>query len=157
MLRPGDRAHAVNAAGKATGTAHSPMSGIAKSAMVSTNVSDKVSDSVRAASNTAAGPAPAPLPPSRYLAERMLSTAERLVLTSTHRTEIIEFTEPPTEMNQRDFRVPIDEPVFKPLPAEVVLQNCVPFQTYEVLLSFRNVDKVGLCVRVRVRVCCASF
>ena len=82
-----------------------------------------------------------PVKPSAYIAEQILSLSDRLALPTAHRTEIIAFTDV-AEANQRDFRVPIDEPIFKPLPAKVVLQNFVPFQTYEVLLSFRNVDKV---------------
>ena len=79
--------------------------------------------------------------PSEYIRERVLTTTERLAVPSKYQTEIIAFTDI-AEPNQRDFRVPIDQPIFKPLPAEVVLQNFVPFQTYEVLISFRNVDKV---------------
>lgn len=83
-------------------------------------------------------------PPSELIRERLLSTTERLALPCTTKVEIISFDnivdQPP---NQRDFRVPLDEPLFKPLPTQIHLQNFKPFQTYDVLISFRNMDKVG--------------
>jgi hypothetical protein len=72
-----------------------------------------------------------------------MSTTERLAVPCQGRTTIIGFDDvidqPPS---QKDFKVPIDQPLFKPLPAEVHLQNYKPFQTYELLISFRNMDKV---------------
>jgi hypothetical protein len=80
--------------------------------------------------------------PSVYKRDRLMTTAERLAIPNTkHQTKIIEFTN--NDQQHRDFKVPVDQPLFKPIPSEVVLQNFTPYQTYEVLISFRNVDKVS--------------
>jgi hypothetical protein len=39
--------------------------------------------------------------------------------------------------------IPIDKPLFEPYPSEIILQSYEPFQTYEIVVSFRNNDKVG--------------
>lgn len=43
----------------------------------------------------------------------------------------------------KDSQVPLDKPLFEPWPPQVILQGYEPFQTYEIPLKFRNVDKVA--------------
>lgn len=71
-----------------------------------------------------------------------MTTEERLALPNhSHQTKIIQFTT--NDQDHRDYQVPFDRPIFKPIPSEVVLQNFTPYQTYEVLISFRNTDKAS--------------
>lgn len=72
-----------------------------------------------------------------------MTLAGRLGQPCAHRPKIIELMGL-NEKYQRNFQVPLDEPLFSAQPAEVVLQNFEADQTYEVTISFRNQDKVSL-------------
>lgn len=79
--------------------------------------------------------------PSELISQRLLTTSERLSQLDEIEPRIVELMDL-SESDQHDFVVPIDRPLFKPTPSQVVFQNFTPFRSYEVLLSFRNVDKV---------------
>ncbi|KAJ3043944.1 hypothetical protein HK097_001621, partial [Rhizophlyctis rosea] len=85
---------------------------------------------------------PTRMRPSQYIHERSLSTADRLAQASftVHTPTIVELVgDPGVAMNRIDF--PVDRPLFEPFPPVVVLQNYTPFQSYEIVISFRNNDK----------------
>ncbi|KAJ3215867.1 hypothetical protein HDU67_010224 [Dinochytrium kinnereticum] len=80
--------------------------------------------------------------PSDYLKERSLTTEERLLQysSSADSTKIVELI-PNNDFSSRVSDVPIGRPLFEPQPSEVVLQSYKPFETYEMIVSFRNNDK----------------
>ncbi|KAJ3036631.1 hypothetical protein HDV00_002527 [Rhizophlyctis rosea] len=80
--------------------------------------------------------------PSQYIHERSLSTADRLAQASftVHTPTIVELVgDPGVAASRIDF--PVDRPLFEPFPPVVVLQAYVPFQAYDIVISFRNNDK----------------
>ena len=81
--------------------------------------------------------------PSLLIYERKLSTQERLDQTSYHGylPEIVELVQG-ADGPIKDSNVPIDRPLFEPFPPEIILQAYQPFHTYEVVLKFRNMDRV---------------
>ena len=38
--------------------------------------------------------------------------------------------------------IPLDRPLFQPEPSNLTIEGFTPFKTYELVISFRNVDKV---------------
>jgi hydrocephalus-inducing protein len=38
--------------------------------------------------------------------------------------------------------VPVDRPLFQPEPSNLIIEGFTPFKTYELAISFRNIDKV---------------
>jgi hypothetical protein len=86
-----------------------------------------------------------PVKPSEYIQERLLSTAQRLAKSATDDADTVPEISallPDKEGSVTDYLVPIDKPLFQPSPARVCLQSFEPFKTYEVLINFRNIDKV---------------
>ena len=83
--------------------------------------------------------------PSEYIQERLLSTAQRLAKSATDDCDTVPEIMallPDKEGSVTDYLVPIDKPLFQPSPSKVWLQSFEPFKTYEVLINFRNIDKV---------------
>ncbi|KAI9356512.1 hypothetical protein DFJ73DRAFT_958267 [Zopfochytrium polystomum] len=80
--------------------------------------------------------------PSHHIAERSLSIEERLIQAarSVHRPRIIELVGD-ADSATKVADVSVDRPLFEPLPPEIILQSYEPFNTYEVVISFRNNDK----------------
>ncbi|KAJ3142605.1 hypothetical protein HK100_000034 [Physocladia obscura] len=82
--------------------------------------------------------------PSEYIQERSQTTEERLINASFHsqqqKPKIIELVSSSDSITKIS-EVPIDRPLFEPLPSEIILQSYKPFQNYEVVISFRNNDK----------------
>jgi hypothetical protein len=85
----------------------------------------------------------APLKPSEYIHDRLLSTGDKLAQVSTRPDipRIIELSTD-TEGAVKQYQVPIDRPLFQPTPSAIALQSFEPFVTYEVVINFRNIDKV---------------
>jgi hydrocephalus-inducing protein len=50
--------------------------------------------------------------------------------------------------HNRDFAIDLDRPLFDPSPSTIRFQAFQPFQTYEVPISFRNLDKVARRLKV---------
>ena len=84
--------------------------------------------------------------PSEYIRDRLLSTADKLAQVSAkiEIPEIIQLIQD-KEGSVKNYDVPIDRPLFQPVPSRVVLQSFEPFVTYEVVINFRNIDKVISC------------
>eukprot|EP00048_Salpingoeca_helianthica_P006582 m.100402 g.100402 ORF g.100402 m.100402 type:complete len:4697 (-) comp14058_c0_seq1:25-14115(-) len=53
------------------------------------------------------------------------------------------------EEGQKDTGADINEPLFQPYPSEVRFQAYNAFETYELPLTFRNVDKIGRRIRLQ--------
>jgi hypothetical protein len=89
----------------------------------------------------------APRKPSEYIHDRLLSTGDKLALVSTRPEipRIIELSND-TEGAVKQYQVPIDRPLFQPVPSSIALQSFEPFVTYEVVINFRNIDKVRLII-----------
>ncbi|KAJ3287536.1 hypothetical protein HK104_008544 [Borealophlyctis nickersoniae] len=83
--------------------------------------------------------------PSEYIKEHSLTTAERLAQASyqVHIPKIVELVGDPETAVKNCSDMPIDRPLFEAFPSMIVLQNYVPFQEYEIIVNFRNNDKVG--------------
>ena len=77
--------------------------------------------------------------PSDFAKLQSLSLKQRMQIPTFHKTEIVEFLNVST---REAFGVPVTEPIFKPLPTKVILQNYEPLETYEVTITFRNMEKV---------------
>ncbi|KAI8803400.1 hypothetical protein BJ742DRAFT_498091 [Cladochytrium replicatum] len=87
--------------------------------------------------------------PSDYIAERCMSTATFLSHHSalSFKTPIIEFVSD-NESSFLGSAVSNDTPLFEPFPNHVILQGFTPFKTYEVVVRFRNNDKVARRFRI---------
>jgi hydrocephalus-inducing protein len=88
-----------------------------------------------------------PMRPSELTKDRALSLPEKLASHATacalQKPVIAEIlSAEPTVARQ--FSVPVDAPLFEPFPSSVMLQAYEPFQKYEVVIAFRNADKVTL-------------
>jgi hydrocephalus-inducing protein len=83
--------------------------------------------------------------PSEYIKERSLDIEERLVQASRNikQPKIVELVGD-LDSASKVSDVPVDKPLFQPLPSEIVLQNYESFKTYEIVISFRNNDKVHI-------------
>jgi len=98
--------------------------------------------------------------PSTYLQDRSLSLKDKLLqlsyintITSTkkkakigekytpQKIKIIDLVHDPDVINHA-YDVPVDIPLFQPFPSQVIIQNFVPFEKYNIVISFRNNDKV---------------
>jgi hypothetical protein len=75
--------------------------------------------------------------PSQFIANKLLSTEERILEKSPNIAKVIEFVKSP-ENHIGDFNVSVDLPLFKPEPTEIVLQNFSVDRSYEVVLKFKN-------------------
>ncbi|TPX54724.1 hypothetical protein PhCBS80983_g05802 [Powellomyces hirtus] len=81
--------------------------------------------------------------PSEWMAARNLSTAECLAQAShsSFTPRIIELIDD-AEAATKPCQVPMDKPLFQPFPSTIKLQSYKPFQTYDVVINFRNNDKI---------------
>ena len=82
------------------------------------------------------------LNPSEFLRIMSLNTQQYLdQVTEVRPARIIELLS--LENGQKETGHDINEPLFQPYPSEVRFQSYVPFETFEVPLTFRNVDRVA--------------
>jgi hypothetical protein len=82
--------------------------------------------------------------PSEMIKKR---TGLSLVHSTPSPMEIIELV---TDKDKiiKNCTVPFDKPIFQPEPAQISFQGFTPFTTYELVLCFRNIDKVGRKLRL---------
>ena len=85
------------------------------------------------------------LSPSEYFKDRKLELPEKLskMATLNQKSQITQLHSNDS-VSLKPFTVPMDTPLFEAFPSEVHLQNYKPFQTYEVVITFRNMDRVYL-------------
>uniref|UniRef100_A0A663MUA9 HYDIN/VesB/CFA65-like Ig-like domain-containing protein n=1 Tax=Athene cunicularia TaxID=194338 RepID=A0A663MUA9_ATHCN len=84
------------------------------------------------------------LTPSAFLKEMSLTTHQRLASTRERRRPWITQLLDMGEASYHKFSaVDLDQSLLQPFPSEVVFQNYVPFEVYEVPLILRNTDKVS--------------
>ncbi|XP_042653703.1 LOW QUALITY PROTEIN: hydrocephalus-inducing protein homolog [Tyto alba] len=89
------------------------------------------------------------LTPSAFLKEMSLTTKQRLASTREMRPpRILQLLDISDTSHQKFSAVDPDQSLFQPFPSEVVFQNYVPCEVYEVPLILRNVDKVPRLVKV---------
>nr|XP_004659621.2 hydrocephalus-inducing protein homolog [Jaculus jaculus] len=89
------------------------------------------------------------LTPSEFMKEMSLTTEQKLA--NTHfvcRPHIIELLDMGETTHQKFSGVDLDQALFQPFPSEIVFQNYVPCEVYEVPLSLRNNDKIPRMVKV---------
>lgn len=100
---------------------------------------------------------PLELKPSLYIKQRSLSISERLIAMAAedkyYTPTIVELIQPDEAggsntgtgslMKASASNVPIDCPIFEAIPSKILLQKYEPFQTYEIVITFRNNDKVA--------------
>ncbi|XP_075290237.1 hydrocephalus-inducing protein homolog isoform X3 [Opisthocomus hoazin] len=92
---------------------------------------------------------PVTLTPSAFLKERSLTTKQRLASTrEMRRPQIIQPLDMSEASHQKFSVVDLEQSSFQPFPSEVVIQNYVPHEVYEVPLILRNKDKVPRLVKV---------
>ncbi|KAJ1547741.1 hypothetical protein HK096_000449 [Nowakowskiella sp. JEL0078] len=82
--------------------------------------------------------------PSVFIAEKSLDLSSRLALASQKHgvCKIIQLIEN-SEGRLRESVVPADKPLFDAFPSEIILQSYDPFKVYEVIVQFRNNDKIA--------------
>ncbi|KAM6409238.1 hydrocephalus-inducing protein homolog [Rhynochetos jubatus] len=89
------------------------------------------------------------LTPSAFLKEMSLTTEQRLASTrEMRRPQIIQLLDMSETSHQKFSAVDLEQSLFQPFPSEVVFQNYVPCEVYEVPLVLRNKDKVPRLVKV---------
>lgn len=83
--------------------------------------------------------------PSEFLKDRKLSLPEKLskMATLCPKSRIVQ-VHSNDSVSIKPFTVPMDTPLFEAFPSQVHLQNYEPFITYEVVITFRNMDRVIL-------------
>ncbi|NXG37545.1 HYDIN protein, partial [Dromaius novaehollandiae] len=89
------------------------------------------------------------LTPSAFLKEMSLTTEQRLA--STHemrRPRIIQLLDMSETSHQKFSALDLEQSLFQPFPSEVVFQNYIPCEIYEVPLILRNKDKIPRLVKV---------
>ncbi|NXU58594.1 HYDIN protein, partial [Turnix velox] len=92
---------------------------------------------------------PVTLTPSAFLKEMSLTTAQRLASTQKMKQpRIIQLLDISETSHQKFSAVDLDHSLFQPFPSEVIFQNYVPCEVYEVPLTLRNIDKVPRLVKV---------
>ncbi|XP_074738457.1 hydrocephalus-inducing protein homolog [Strix uralensis] len=90
-----------------------------------------------------------PLTPSAFLKEMSLTTKQRLASTQEmRRPRITQLLDMGEASHHKFSAVDLEQSLFQPFPSEVVFQNYVPFEVYEVPLILRNTDKVPRLVKV---------
>ncbi|CAM9160725.1 unnamed protein product [Bubo scandiacus] len=90
-----------------------------------------------------------PLTPSAFLKEMSLTTKQRLASTQEmRRPQITQLLDMGEASHHKFSAVDLEQSLFQPFPPEVVFQNYVPFEVYEVPLILRNTDKVPRLVKV---------
>ncbi|CAM9138902.1 unnamed protein product, partial [Bubo scandiacus] len=89
------------------------------------------------------------LTPSAFLKEMSLTTKQRLASTrEMRRPRITQLLDMGEASHHKFSAVDLEQSLFQPFPSEVVFQNYVPFEVYEVPLILRNTDKVPRLVKV---------
>ncbi|XP_064315287.1 hydrocephalus-inducing protein homolog [Phalacrocorax carbo] len=89
------------------------------------------------------------LTPSAFLKEMSLTTEQRLASTQEmRRPRIIQLLDMSETSHQKFSTVDLEQSLFQPFPSEVVFQNYIPCEVYEVPLILRNNDKVPRLVKV---------
>ncbi|KAM9374294.1 hydrocephalus-inducing protein homolog [Phaethornis superciliosus] len=89
------------------------------------------------------------LTPSAFLKQMSLTTQQRLGSTQEmRRPRIIQLLDMSETSHQKFSAVDLDQSLFQPFPSEVIFQNYVPFEVYEVPLTLRNTDKVPRLLKV---------
>ncbi|CAN2389289.1 axonemal central apparatus assembly [Pristimantis euphronides] len=89
------------------------------------------------------------LTPSAFLREMSFTTEQRLANTrEMHPPRIIQMLDMSETTHQKFSSMDIEQSLFQPFPSEIVFQNYVPCETYEVPLVLRNNDKVPRLVKV---------
>ncbi|XP_008833211.1 hydrocephalus-inducing protein homolog [Nannospalax galili] len=89
------------------------------------------------------------LTPSEFLKEMSLTTEQKLANTRIIcRPQIIELLDMGETTHQKFSGVDLDQALFQPFPSEIIFQNYVPCEVYEVPLVLRNNDKIPRMVKV---------
>ncbi|XP_030060864.1 hydrocephalus-inducing protein homolog [Microcaecilia unicolor] len=89
------------------------------------------------------------LTPSAFLKEMSLTTEQKLALPhEMHPPRIIQLLDISETSFQKFSTVDVDQTLFQPFPSEIVFQNYVPHETYEVPLVLRNEDRIPRLVKV---------
>ncbi|KAL6479129.1 hypothetical protein MHYP_G00125620 [Metynnis hypsauchen] len=89
------------------------------------------------------------LSPSVYAHEMSQTTEERLANThEIHPPRILELLDMSETTHQKFSALDLDQPFFQSYPSEIVFQNYMPSETYEVPLVLRNNDKIPRFVKV---------
>ncbi|KAM3920677.1 hydrocephalus-inducing protein homolog [Leptodactylus fuscus] len=89
------------------------------------------------------------LTPSAFLREMSFTTEQRLANTrEMHPPRIIQILDMSETTHQKFSSVDVEQALFQPFPSEIVFQNYIPCETYEVPLILRNNDKVPRLVKV---------
>uniref|UniRef100_A0A8C8A9K2 HYDIN/VesB/CFA65-like Ig-like domain-containing protein n=1 Tax=Otus sunia TaxID=257818 RepID=A0A8C8A9K2_9STRI len=84
------------------------------------------------------------LTPSAFLKEMSLTTKQRLASAREMRQpQIIHLLDMGETSHHKFSAVDLEQSLFQPFPSEVVFQNYIPFEVYEVPLILRNTDKVS--------------
>ncbi|XP_067158936.1 hydrocephalus-inducing protein homolog [Apteryx mantelli] len=92
---------------------------------------------------------PVTLTPSAFLKEMSLTTEQRLASTRKMRQpQIIQLLDTSKTSHQKFSTLDLEQSSFQPFPSEVVFQNYVPFEIYEVPLILSNNDKIPRLVKV---------
>ncbi|XP_055993028.1 hydrocephalus-inducing protein homolog [Sorex fumeus] len=89
------------------------------------------------------------LTPSEFLKEMSLTTEQRLA--KTHfmcRPQIIELLDMEETTHQKTSKIDLDQALFQPFPSEIIFQNYMPCEVYEVPLILRNNDTIPRMVKV---------
>ena len=81
--------------------------------------------------------------PSKYIQDK-LTHISRLDQTSNeiYAPTIIKLIQD-KELGIKGCDVPIDRPLFQPEPSNMTIKGYLPFKTYELVIQFRNLDKVN--------------
>lgn len=81
--------------------------------------------------------------PSDFLKDRVARAKNSPIQTTdeTHTTTIVKLM-PDKESVIKGCDVSLDRPLFHPEPSNVILQHYQAFKTYEIVINFRNMDKV---------------
>ncbi|XP_009996299.1 PREDICTED: hydrocephalus-inducing protein homolog [Chaetura pelagica] len=89
------------------------------------------------------------LTPSAFLKEMALTTQQRLASTrEVKQPQVLQLLDMSETSHQKFSAVDLEQSLFQPFPTEVVFQNYVPCQVYQVPLVLRNNDKVPRLVKV---------
>ncbi|KAG7333195.1 hypothetical protein KOW79_003330 [Hemibagrus wyckioides] len=89
------------------------------------------------------------LSPSAYAHEMSQTTEERLTTTyKMYPPRILELLDMSETTHHKFSAVDVDQPFFQPYPSEIVFQNYLPSEVYEVPLVLRNNDKIPRLVKV---------
>ncbi|XP_077145064.1 hydrocephalus-inducing protein homolog isoform X4 [Ranitomeya variabilis] len=91
----------------------------------------------------------ATMTPSAFLREMSFTTEQRLANTRDMRPlRIIQMLDMSETTHQKFSSVDLEQALFRPFPSEIIFQNYIPCETYEVPLVLRNNDKVPRLVKV---------